>query len=222
MVARAALRTGERVLDVGTGTGNGAAAAVGEGRRVVGADAGAGMLDIARRRVPGAEFVEADFGELPFEDGAFDVVIAVHAINFARDPVAVLHEWRRVATGAARLSLSFPGPSARLPAALYGDVWERYGLRLPDETPMDTVLAALEAAGWQVTSTDADPSVEVVLPDVDAFHRWRSTGSRGRATSGWRPDRLAALDADMLAVTPRGPHGELRIPFGALFLTATA
>lgn len=222
VVARATLRAGERVLDIATGTGNGAEAAIGEGRRVVGVDAAAGMLQIARNRVPGAEFVEAEFGALPFEDATFDVVIAVHAINFAADPGAVLREWRRAATDTARLSLSFPGPRERLPVSLYGEVWARYGLRLPEETPMDAVLAAAEGAGWHVRSTDADPTVEVVLADVDAFHRWRSTGSRGRATAGWSPDRLEALDADMLAVTPRAPGGELRIPFGALFLTATA
>jgi ubiquinone/menaquinone biosynthesis C-methylase UbiE len=221
-VARATLRPGERVLDIGTGTGNGAAAAVGEGRRVVGVDAAAGMLQIARARVPDAEFVEAEFAALPFEDAAFDAILAVHAINFAADLAAVLREWRRVATEAARLSVSFPGPRERLPVSLYGEVWARYGLRLPQETPMDAVLAAAEAAGWRVASTDADPTIEVVLADVDAFHRWRSTGSRGRATAGWPPDRLEALDADMLAVTPRGPAGELRIPFGALFLTVTA
>lgn len=222
MVVRAALRPGERVLDVGTGTGNAAAAAVGMGRRVVGVDAATGMLEIARARVPDAEFVQADFGLLPFGDGAFDVVIAVHAINFADDPSAVLLEWRRVATDGARLSLSFPGPRECLPVALYGDVWTRYGLRLHDGTPVDAVITAAKTAGWHLTSTDADPTVEIVLADADAFHRWRSTGSRGRATAGWPPERLAALDADMLAVTPRGPDGTLRIPFGALFVTATA
>lgn len=180
------------------------------------------MLEIARARVPDADFVQADFGALPFGDGSFDVVVAVHAINFAADPVAVLTEWRRVTTGRGRLSLSLPGPRDRLPIAVYAGVWSDHGLRLPEETPVERVIVALEAAGWRVTSTDADPAVEVVLPDVEAFHRWRSTGSRGRATAGWPPERIAALDADMLDATPRGPAGELRIPFGALFVSAAA
>ena len=101
VVRRAALRPGEGVLDIGTGTGVGAAAALGEGRSVVGVDAAPGMLAIARREVPAADFVEADFGALPFPGSSFDVVMAVHALHFADDPVAALAEWWRVVPLAA-------------------------------------------------------------------------------------------------------------------------
>ena len=56
VVRRAQLQPGERVLDIGTGTGSAAAAARGEGRQVIGVDAAPGMLEIARREVPGARF----------------------------------------------------------------------------------------------------------------------------------------------------------------------
>ena len=68
VVRRAALRPGESVLDIGTGTGTAAGLATGDGRRVVGVDAARGMLEIARREVPGVEFVEADFTDLPMAD----------------------------------------------------------------------------------------------------------------------------------------------------------
>ena len=60
------------------------------------------MLEIARREVPGVEFVEADFTELPMADGSIDVVIAVHALLFADDRVAALREWRRVVAPGGR------------------------------------------------------------------------------------------------------------------------
>src|SRR4029078_1782359 len=72
VVQRAELRAGDRILDAGTRTGMGAAAdiaaaaALTAGREVVGVDAAAGMLAIARREVPGARFVEADYSKLPF------------------------------------------------------------------------------------------------------------------------------------------------------------
>src|SRR3990172_5760048 len=90
VVRRAALRPGERVLDLGTGTGSGAALARGEGRAVTGVDGAAGMLKIARHTVPEATFVETDFGELPFAEASFEVAMAVHSLHFAADPVAVL------------------------------------------------------------------------------------------------------------------------------------
>ena len=71
-------KPGERVLDVATGTGDLAfaqAAAVGPGGQVVGVDACAGMLDVARQRQRGAvEFQEGDATDLEFPDGTFDIV----------------------------------------------------------------------------------------------------------------------------------------------------
>jgi hypothetical protein len=39
-------------------------------------------------------------------------------------------------------------------------------------------------------------------------------------TAHFTPEQHAALTAEMLAVTPRDAEGWLRVPFGALFLTA--
>ncbi len=135
VVRRAALHPGERVLDVGCGTGIAAAAADAAGAEVVGLDGAPGMIDIARRDVPGVEFQVGDFNALPFEDGAFDAVISSHALLFAGDRVAALREWRRVCRRGGRLSLSVPGPEERTPGAMYGEVYRRHGVathvRLP-------------------------------------------------------------------------------------------
>ncbi len=114
VVRSAALRPGEGRARFGTGTGVGAAAALGEGRSLVGVDAAPGMLAIASREVPGVDFVEADFGALPFPDSSFDVVMAVHALHFADDPVAALTEWWLVVPLGGRLSISVPGPRSAL------------------------------------------------------------------------------------------------------------
>ncbi|MEO8639655.1 MAG: class I SAM-dependent methyltransferase, partial [Chloroflexota bacterium] len=135
VVQRARLREKDRILDAGTGTGIGAAAAMTSGREVVGVDAAPGMLAIARREVPGVRFVEADYGKLPFPAGSFDVVISVHALHFAADPVAVLGEWRRVTTSGGRLSLSVPGPRAALSNRLYDPIYRRHGLLRRVEVP---------------------------------------------------------------------------------------
>jgi ubiquinone/menaquinone biosynthesis C-methylase UbiE len=221
VVQRARLRERDRILDAGTGTGIGAAAALTSGREVVGVDGAAGMLAIARREVRGARFVEADYTELPFPSGSFDVVISVHALHFAADPVATLAEWRRVTTGGGRLSLSVPGPRAALSHRLYDPIYRRHGLvRRIDVPTRGKLLAWARAAGWRQVVVVADPATSIRLAGPDSFERWMRTGSRSLASRALDDARFAALTADLLAATPVGPDGLFHIPFGTLYLTA--
>lgn len=221
VVQRAQLRDGDRILDAGTGTGIGASAALTSGREVVGVDAAAGMLAIARREVPGARFVEADFSELPFPSGSFDVVISVHALHFAVDPVITLAEWRRVTTAGGRLSLSVPGPRSALSHRLYDPIYRRHGLVRRIEVPTRAKLTAwARAAGWLQPTVVPDPQTTIRLAGPDSFERWMKTGSRSVASRALSDERFDALSADLLAATPTSPDGLLHIPFGTLYLTA--
>ena len=221
VVQRANLQVGERILDAGTGTGVGAAAALTSGREVVGVDAAPGMLAVARREVPGARFVEADFAHLPFPNGSFNVVISVHALHFAVDPVATLAEWRRVTIHGGRLSLSVPGPRAALSLKLYNPIYRRHGLARRMEVPTEAkLLAWARAAGWRQATVSADPATVIRLAGPDSFERWMRTGSRSVATRTLTEDQLDALAKDLMAATPIGADGLLHIPFGTLYLTA--
>jgi SAM-dependent methyltransferase len=221
VVRRARLAAGERVLDIGTGTGTGAALAAGEGRRVTGVDAAPGMLAIARREVPDVTFVEADFTTLPMEAGAFDVVIAVHALLFAEDRGGALAEWRRVTAPGGRLSLSVPGPSTHVPSTVFGSVYDRYGIAWGDDYPDERLLAAWAGdGGWTAIETAADPSASIPLADETAFRTWLRVGARGRATQDWSGQHREQFVLDLMDAAPRDADGAFRLPFGALFLTA--
>ncbi len=223
VVRRAGLASGDRVLDAGTGTGTAAGLARGDGRRVVGVDAAPGMLAIARREVDAVEFIESDFGALPFDAGAFDVVLAVHALLFAEDQAATLAEWLRVTRPGGRLSLSVPGPVEETPTALYRDIYEAHGIDTVGRYPTAASLAnTVGGAGWVEVAVRADPITQIVLRTEDDFRAWRSIGSRGAATAHYTPEQNAALTQEMLAVTPRTDDGELRIPFGTLYVAARA
>ena len=221
VVRRAALAPGERVLDVGTGTGIAAALARGDGRHVVGIDAAPGMLAIARRNVEGVTFHEMDFGNLAVDDATFDVVLAAHALLFADDHVGALREWLRVTRPGGRLSLSVPGPANVSPTRIYGAIYDRHGIEAAGRYPTAAALDAMASdAGWKGLDVRADPNVEIRLANEAAFRLWRNIGARGAATADWTPEQHRDLTDEMLAVTPRDADGGFRIPFGALYLTA--
>ncbi len=89
-------RRGVELLDVGTGPGLVAEAAALRGCSVTGIDISPQMLDIARERVPDAEFHEGSAESLPFANDAFDAVVG----NFV---VLHLGHPERLATEAARV-----------------------------------------------------------------------------------------------------------------------
>jgi SAM-dependent methyltransferase len=221
VVRRAALRPGETVLDVGTGTGTGAALAAGDGRRIIGVDAAPGMLEIARESLPEVDFIEADFTDLPLGDASVDVVVAVHALLFADDRPAALAEWLRVTVPGGRLSLSVPGPSELVPTAVFGHVYDRFGLVWGDDYPTEAEVADwATSAGWSGIETWADPTTGIPLADDDAFRTWLRVGARGRATAAWSDEMRAELAAALMDASPRTAAGGYWLPFGSLYLTA--
>ena len=87
---------GMRVLDIGCGSGELCALAAERGAEAAGIDAAEGMIDIARRRVPGADLRVGPMEQLPWEDDRFDVATAVNALQFAADFAGALAEAARV------------------------------------------------------------------------------------------------------------------------------
>src|SRR6187200_525991 len=65
---------GSRALDVATGTGDLAIELARRGASVVGLDFSDGMLELARKKAPGIEFVQGNALALDYPDASFDAV----------------------------------------------------------------------------------------------------------------------------------------------------
>jgi ubiquinone/menaquinone biosynthesis C-methylase UbiE len=106
---RLAPRRGERLLDVGCGTGTllAAVAAAVPDAACAGIDLSARMLGVARAKLPPATALVAGSADrLPFADGAFTAVVSTSALHYFPDPVAALAEMRRVLAPGGRLVLT--------------------------------------------------------------------------------------------------------------------
>ncbi|HEX6641544.1 MAG TPA: methyltransferase domain-containing protein [Thermoanaerobaculia bacterium] len=103
------VRTRMSVLDIGCGAGLYCRMAADRGASVYGVDATAMLLGIARRRVPLADFRQADMEDLPFSEDSFHVVTAFNVLPFAESPIAALREAKRVARQNAAVVMAVTG-----------------------------------------------------------------------------------------------------------------
>ena len=88
---------GERVLDIGCGTGNHLLLFYRLGLDVTGLDASPYMVDIAKSRLGNkATFKIGSAEDLPFEDNEFDVTTLIITLEFLDNPLAALREAGRV------------------------------------------------------------------------------------------------------------------------------
>ncbi|MEE9255798.1 MAG: methyltransferase domain-containing protein [bacterium] len=113
LVTRADPKPGDRVLDVACGTGvvsRLAAERVVPSGKVTGLDIDSGFLAVARSIPPpsggAVEFHEGSAGELPFEDGSFDLALCQQGLQFFPDRPAALAEMKRVLRPGGKLTLS--------------------------------------------------------------------------------------------------------------------
>jgi phosphatidylethanolamine/phosphatidyl-N-methylethanolamine N-methyltransferase len=99
-IQRMGIQSGDRVLEVGVGTGINATLYP-QDCAVTGVDLSASMLEKARERVArkgirNMRLLEMDAANLKFADDSFDIVYAPYLISVVPDPVAVAREMRRV------------------------------------------------------------------------------------------------------------------------------
>jgi SAM-dependent methyltransferase len=108
-----------RLLDAGCGAGMFLRLAADRGADVHGLDASDGLLAHARARVPGAEIVNGELEQLPYDDACFDVVTGFNSFQYAARPEVALAEARRVVRPGGRVLLLNWAPAELCEAAGY-------------------------------------------------------------------------------------------------------
>jgi SAM-dependent methyltransferase len=99
------VRRGSRMLDVCCGPGMLSAAAVGRGAYAIGLDF-PGVVSLAEKLVPGAQFQSGDATNLPFDENYFDAVVCGYGIMHVPDAQHALREMLRVLKPGGRLALT--------------------------------------------------------------------------------------------------------------------
>src|SRR5215468_3149041 len=123
LVDEARIKVGQRVLDIGGGTGEPAltiASIVGPTGSVVYTDPVAGMVETtqaeaARRGLTNIHFTQCSADELPFADRTFDVAVGRLSAMFFVDPVKGVREALRVITEDGIVSFVVWGPKEANP-----------------------------------------------------------------------------------------------------------
>jgi arsenite methyltransferase len=185
----ARLLPGERVLDLGSGSGMdvfAAAAQVDPSGAVTGVDITPEQLAKAERlrRDEHVSFRRARIEELPFENGSFDAVISNGVINLSADKRRVFAEAARVLRPGGRLALADIVTERQITArtACQADLWAAC---IAGASQTDLYLEDIAAAGLELHVLQANPG-------------YRFAGERAQRTS----DKYGAHSVSLLALKP--------------------
>jgi arsenite methyltransferase len=185
----ARLLPGERVLDLGSGSGMdvfAAALQVGPSGSVTGVDVTPEQLAKSERlrRDMNVTFCRARIEELPFDDGSFDAVISNGVVNLSAEKRRAFAEAARVLRPGGRLALA--------------DIVTERQIAAPTACQADLWAACIAGASKSDLYVEDVASAGLVLQVIQANPGYRFTSERAQRAS----DRYGAHSVSLLALKP--------------------
>ena len=225
------LAPGQRVLDLGSGTGDPALALaqwVGPRGRVLALDNSAVMLGVARRRarilgLRNVTFRNVDMNRFRHRGRPFHRAAARYALMFAVDPAAVLGAIRASLVPGGILAAAVWGPTAKNPAAWLREEAARAFRKGPPTDPEATpgpmrferqgLLARhFRKAGFRDVRTEAVP-VAIVYADAEGFAELQLESALAEVSAALAPAERRRLRALLVRRIRRYQDGPvLRVP----------
>jgi SAM-dependent methyltransferase len=174
----AKIRTGDTVVDLGSGAGNDcfvARAETGPEGKVIGIDFTPTMIEKARlnaekRKLNNVEFRLGDINAIPMTSSAADVVVSNCVLNLVPDKAGVFAEIHRILRPGGHFSISDVVLSGELPEALKRDA-EMYAGCVAGAIQKDEYLRLIHDAGF--TEVRVQKEKPIIIPQ-DILARYMS------------------------------------------------
>lgn len=174
----AELQQGERVVDLGSGSGMDtfvAALEVGPKGQVVGIDMTDEQLDKARQLRSDGGFSQVSYRKayieaVPYHDGSFDAVISNGVINLAPNKDQVFNEAHRLLRSGGRLALADIVTEVQLPDGITCDA-TLWAACIGGAMQIDAYVAAIEQAGLRVETVRDNPDYQFISENAQGATR---------------------------------------------------
>ena len=206
------IEASDRVLDVGTGTGNLAIPAARAGADVTGIDICTELLETARARTEAVEvgdiaFDTGDAADLPYADDTFDVTVSNVGHMYADPPMAAARELLRVTRPGGRVGFTAWTPMSLYPRMAGVALQHVPPTALPDYTEppfmwgdVATVRDRLADDLVELTTETREITYPTVAPTAFWDETKETSGMFQKLVSSIDDAARKELDADMVAV----------------------
>jgi ubiquinone/menaquinone biosynthesis C-methylase UbiE len=207
------LHSGQKVLDVATGTGLVAlnAAKIVNHGQVIGVDISPGMLYQAKQKqllegLDNVKFLEADGENLAFDYSNFDIILCSLALCYLTDIPTALKQWYKFLKPSGVLAFNYWNETAFLQSILFRKVAKSYGIKIPHPNELlgtlEKCYKLLKEIGFQNVEVYAEQFGWYYTPNLDcAEENWKinSQNAFGFQILQLSPKELAQCKAEYLA-----------------------